>query len=398
MGLKSDGGQVDLPGSGLAAAGGMLFFTLFWCGITSIFCCIAFIPLSRYAWVQARYASAPGRVTAFGAEKGQDDFPALAYEYTVDGRKYEGTRWRLAFAKSEDEVAPDFKVGQAVVVRYNPASPEEAVLEPPFPRLEFFLSLFLQPFILVGLGGIVALVAFPFGRMRIRRFLSRDLRPPCRIPGWGVLDGGQNQWTIRPRTSLLELAMPFVIGYGGTCFFAIFAVAFTGMGGGHNGSGFSPLIVGGAFGLAVAVGLVSLGFRWKRLRRRSSVTIDFRHGSVHLRGPDRDDSLALGQFEAWSLQMVDRPATVRQEGKPTVAPLLGLAKDGKVTPVHFFAHDDTAPYVAMKLARELAARTCKNVLELPVEAEGEPAPKSVSEAIQRSGRGGKRWSEYADLM
>jgi hypothetical protein len=66
--------------------------------------------------------------------------PVVVYEYEADGRRYESDR--ITQSPGLNRGAPDaaaetvrrYAAGSAVDVRYNPARPSEAVLEPRVPR------------------------------------------------------------------------------------------------------------------------------------------------------------------------------------------------------------------------------------------------------------------------
>jgi hypothetical protein len=76
----------------------------------------------------------------------------LEYRYAVAGQEYTG--WRAAYVRVPYR-RPLYKLyrpGQTVAVRYDPASPAEAVLEPGVPMLGV-LAEALVPVLLIGLGG-----------------------------------------------------------------------------------------------------------------------------------------------------------------------------------------------------------------------------------------------------
>jgi hypothetical protein len=66
--------------------------------------------------------------------------PVIGYTYEVNGRRFKGTQLRIGGRQLEQEraiaetlVAP-YAVGQAVPVHYDPAKPEESILDLAMPR------------------------------------------------------------------------------------------------------------------------------------------------------------------------------------------------------------------------------------------------------------------------
>ncbi len=85
--------------------------------------------------------------------------PAVAYEYTVNGQKFNAERISLAEIIPESEIEATverYPVGAAVTVYYNPANPREAVLERALP-VDFGKGL-AGLFALFGGGGLLALL------------------------------------------------------------------------------------------------------------------------------------------------------------------------------------------------------------------------------------------------
>jgi hypothetical protein len=89
--------------------------------------------------------------------------PVLGYSYSVAGRELAGTRLRFGNCRSssrkkaEAMLAP-YPVGGTAMVRYNPARPEECVLESRKPG-PVYLIMALVGLIFVGIGGFVAFAA-----------------------------------------------------------------------------------------------------------------------------------------------------------------------------------------------------------------------------------------------
>jgi hypothetical protein len=104
----------------------------------------------RRAAASTSWPQAPGTIlsSTLGHEKGKDVdgdayenwWPAIRYNYSVDGRPYEADRLRFGSLKVSDEdkakamIAP-YPQGASVMVRYNPEKPEDATLESAKPGL-----------------------------------------------------------------------------------------------------------------------------------------------------------------------------------------------------------------------------------------------------------------------
>jgi len=54
----------------------------------------------------------------------------VKYEYTVSGTRYFGDRISFDFWPNESEQTSRYPVGRRVEVRYDPADPRSAILEP----------------------------------------------------------------------------------------------------------------------------------------------------------------------------------------------------------------------------------------------------------------------------
>lgn len=97
--------------------------------------------------------------------------PLVVYEYYVEGTKYRGTKINFADKISGDDVAPTLKKypeGKTVQVYYNPANPNEAVLEHGFPK---WLFVGVAAIILVILGlGVAAPFIFDFASRGVEGF------------------------------------------------------------------------------------------------------------------------------------------------------------------------------------------------------------------------------------
>ena len=94
----------------------------------------------RSGWRVRSWPTTPGRVTARGVTEdtqpvgpaGRHWRPEVGYSYVVEGREYAGTRISPATVRTSREEAERrlAEIPETVEVRYDPADPKEAYLEP----------------------------------------------------------------------------------------------------------------------------------------------------------------------------------------------------------------------------------------------------------------------------
>ncbi|HEX8439976.1 DUF3592 domain-containing protein [Archangium sp.] len=139
-----------------------LLFVLFWSAVTLLF--DGFILRGIVGQLQAlSYSRTTGTITySEVSEKTDSDGTTygfvVRYAYEVDGRAYEGTRYRYSQSSSSNKaparaLKERFHEGATVPVFHSPEAPEEAVLETGVRGYELFFLLFMSPFNLVMLGG-----------------------------------------------------------------------------------------------------------------------------------------------------------------------------------------------------------------------------------------------------
>lgn len=142
-------------------------FAVGWCGLTlgataSLFA----IPVWKQ-WAANEYPVVEGKVVARSERAVQGEtvryLPDVTYKYQVHGKTFEGHRIRFADRetgkKEAKRIAHRYSVGQKVAVRYNPLKPSESVLEAGIRPSDFFILMFLAPFL--AISGVIthALVA-----------------------------------------------------------------------------------------------------------------------------------------------------------------------------------------------------------------------------------------------
>jgi hypothetical protein len=214
----------------LGGLGFLIFFAVFWCGLTGVF--DGFIAWTIYRQSRAEsYPVTTGIVT--GAEMSShtstdsDGHTSTTYRadirfrYEVDGRTYTSDTYRYGVMSTSDHshagsVLERYPVDAEVLVHYNPRDPSDAVLEVGVSGMDMFLILFLTPFNLVGLW----LLAMVGGSIR-----RRVTNPPA--GGVPLVQRGGITHARLPRIAPLTAAGITSLGIS---FLSVFVVAFgTGM-------------------------------------------------------------------------------------------------------------------------------------------------------------------------
>ncbi|MCX7009648.1 MAG: DUF3592 domain-containing protein [Kiritimatiellaeota bacterium] len=362
--------------------GGLLFFALFWCTLTGVF--VGFVVYSFWhaAAAQLRYQSAEGTVLESRVTSSQSDGSTtygfgIRYRYTVGGQSFEGDRYAFGSGSSSDghgrasQLVKQHPIGSKLTVYYDPAKPQQSVIERHVDPMMKFLLLFLQPFVLVGVGLIGALVKYPFNRRRIAHFLQRPADVPWKIPSWGTLERGFAGFTLQPKPTLSGTLLALLFGYGLTSFASIFVVGF--LFGGFSGG--KPNAILGAFIVCVLGGILGVVLYRNAQRSKARLVLDPGSGTFKLTSKLRTLEVAFDEIAGWSLKQILNPRNVKQEGQNAYVPLLSIhtTKGGDV-PVHVFAADDDASAVAQKVAETFASWTNKPIFEEP--------PPSTSDVLK----------------
>ena len=359
--------------------GGLLFFTLFWCAITGVF--VGFMAHSfwRAADAQLRYKPTTGtvlssQVTSSSDSDGTTYGFGIRYRYTVDGQPFESDRYAFGAGKSSDDHARASDLvrrhpaGSQLEVYYDPAKPQEAVVERKVDPTMFFLMLFMQPFVLVGVGMLGAVVSYPFRRRSFTKFMQQPADVPWRIPSWGMLERGFGGFALTPRRGVTGVLQAGLFGWGLTSFISIFIVGFCFGGFSHP----RPGLIGGATVLALAVGVVSAVLSNTLLKKRARLVIDPTSELIKLTSPLRTVEIAFDEVAGWSLKQILNPRNVRQEGQSAYVPLLSVhTTKGEDVPIHVFGGDADATAIAQKVAETFATWTKKPVFEDPPPSTGD---------------------------
>ncbi len=290
---------------------GLLCFTLFWCGITGVFVGIMGVTAYRVVDAKMRFLPAEGTVTASrivtsrGSKGGTNYKPEVKYRYAVGGREYQSDRYEFmpmsssSGRTSSQAVVAAHAPGTKITAYYDPVRPESAVISRDVPDMLIFMALFLQPFILIGLGMLLATAAAGRTIFLSRRFRHGSARrPPWPVPGWGVLNqepGGE--FVLRGGGRAAAAAGAFAVGYGLTCFLSMFVVAF-GFLVALNGKYGVALPVLAAFALALVVGAVVGGRTWRKGEPRTTFAFHPARGRITLSGGEHRKPVVLRLEEA----------------------------------------------------------------------------------------------------
>jgi hypothetical protein len=344
----------------------VLAITVFWCGLTGVFTYFAVGSLIKHHYARSHFASTQGVVISSrvkyseGSEGGSTASPRIKYRYTVADKEYLGDRYDFAGGSSSDDSYAQKAVnenppGKHVTVYYNPDKPSVAILHLAAPGISYFLLLFLQPFLLVGLGLIGACVYLPFAHGRTKRFLESDAQPPWSIPGWGVLEQDFDGLVLRSRRSLFAPFGYGLIAYGVACFFATFVVAFFFQGFGNT----NVDAVRWAFIVAACVGVVVLLGSFFFGGGRSRLVIDTTGKRLVVQDRRNDVEARLADVEGLRLRKIHYRAGMQVNGTNVRRlQLEAVVHKAEPIPLHAFkwqsGNDDEVIALARKTQRELA--------------------------------------------
>jgi len=386
---------------------GAATFTLFWCGITSVFLGFAAHAIYKSHDARKRFVSTEGKVIASKVKTnsdsdGDDTYePLIKYSYVVNGRELTSMRYAYgSMASSNHSYASDIvkahPPGRKITVWYDPRKPTEAAVSIETPTMYYFMLLFLQPFILVGLGGIFYTLTLPYRFRRTRDFLASEMRFPWSVPCWGTLRQDMRGIVLYPSR------MPFfafAIGYGMTCFFSIFAVVIYYLAIVGDFENMPPSLIGRVFAVAAAIGVISMLV--SLFRSKARFQIDENLASLHVKSSKRDFTVGFAEIDHWFLRTVTRATSTIQDsdGKENQrAPLLALmTTDGTERPIHVFGSSDEQKLIAKKVALEFAKFTGKPFAGMK-SGQGPSAPEpNISGVLSFMRARNKAARQYSDL-
>ncbi len=400
-------GRRPRPKSPARAMAKLLAVTVFWCGMTGVFAALIIGAILKQLDARRRFAKAPGVVVSSRvkyhpatSDSGATYEPIVKYRYAVAGRDYVSTRYAYSFGSTGEQkharaIVRRHPKGAKITVYYDPKDPASSVLDRRVTGLHWFLLLFLQPFLLVGLFLIGYTITHPARLRAVRRFLEGTMQVPCAIPTWGVLRHEMGGFAIRARRRPLAVLGAAVVAYGVTCFLGIFAAGFflDGL------ADADARLVGAIFAVAAGMGVLAAALALVRRPSKARLHVDPVLGRLSLTSRQRDVQLTLAQVGSWTVGQIPNPHRVKSEDESPYAPLLAVCTTaGQVLPIHVFNASEDGQAIAQKAAEGFAELTGKPVTaEAPADAAPDEAgggPTGPLDSLCAAARQGK---EYADL-
>ena len=223
--------------------------------------------------------------------------------------------------------------GAAVTVYYDPDNPSESVLCADVPGIMYFMVLFLQPFLLVGLALIAWTITLPWTHRRLVNFFSRRPSLPWTIPSWGVAredaDGIRIHKSHRPGGGIWAFLSGLWPGMlrGDLCRWHPCWVA-------------SAIrvraVIGRALEVAACVGVAAL-VRKLFLAGGASVLIDPINRRLSIRSRLRDEQVSFDKIKSWRLRQIPYPAGLdRERPNGPISAAGGSSVGWADDPVHAF--------------------------------------------------------------
>ncbi|MFB3891608.1 MAG: DUF3592 domain-containing protein [Phycisphaerae bacterium] len=355
--LASFAGRVN-TGRAKSQAIGLAVFAVIWLAFVSPFLGLLGSELLSQLDAQRRFVAARGRIlTSQVREESSGDSvsykPSIEYEYYVGDLRLTGSRVSYSQFTSTVSFAThyvkEFPAGREVTVYHDPDRAQEAVLLTGIDEQSLWPALFLQPFLAVGLIMLGAAVhIFRTERAAARYFAGAYDGRDVMIPTWGPLRRNRRGFTIiRRRSVVLRAVTGFIAGFAVSCLVCTIISSAAAV-------NWSPLRA--AF-FSLAPGVL-VAFLAARRGIAAEINVDLAGDELSVRGPRRDQRMAVSGIESWIVRMIPDPHLVRQEGAPTEAPLLAArAGDGREMAVHVFKADSMATQIAMKAAAILSQLT-----------------------------------------
>ena len=388
--------------------------TIFWCGITGVLAWFAIGSLVMQRYAELHYQQTGGtvlasRVKTHAGSEGTTVSAQVKYRYFVQGQEYIGDRYDFLGGSSSDRsyayrIVYENPPSKSVIVYYDPSRPAKAVLTLAAPASSYFLLLFLQPFVLVGLALIGWCCALPRTQRRLRRFLEGRPGPAWSIPGWGVMEQDHDGVVIQSRPNRLAPLGNLILGYGIACFASIFVVGFFF----HGFGDANPAAIRWAFIAAAAVGVLAMLRKLWLAGSPSRVEIDNLRKLLRVRSRKRDVEMPLAELHSLRLRKVRYPAGLLVNGQSVRYLLLEAVTVGEPVPLHAFpwraGQEDDVLAVARKVQQALAdglgvtaTRTIATEAQAPEFAEAPKSPSGALKLAVAALRRSRRSAGYSDL-
>ena len=324
------------------SVGGILFFTIFWCAIVAVFLCVIAFQINRSIYAEKHFKITKGRVLSSGVESHSSDdgttySPNIKYSYTVNGKKYTNDDYELSDSSSSGSwahnVVRNHPAGKKIDVYYDPADPQDAALTIGIPEFAEIALLFLQPFVLVGLGMIFYTIKSARTYFKEKRnALTIQTNPlESEIPLWckkPLQTASGFQIISKPKKSIM---MALFGGYGLTIFFSLFYFAFA--------KDFQQPLSESIMAMKVALGVgIVFAFITIILQAKSQgsiFTVDTASGYMSLDAQNTMWELPFNGIDQWYIRKINTNTSVNH--KPVIAYLLAAKDKNDIEhPVHLF--------------------------------------------------------------
>ncbi len=338
---------------------------LIWCGLVGKFVASVVSQAVDHQRIQTRSQETPANVISSRIlqqeGRGGKVFTAqIRYQYNVKGRDYTSNQYSYAADWTSNyqfvrQLADAYPAGETIKVFYDPQDPAQAAINLQMPSRLYFLMLFSQPMIAIGVIGFFVSMGHFISQARRHTFLNQDMLVPCYIPSWGLLRNEMGGYAIGQNPNLAAPAKAMLAAYGLACFIGIFALGMKFRTHGLIGQASS---IKAAFGISGAIGIGVGVARLLTQKSPARLHLDTGLGKLSLKGPNRQANLNFKDIASWTLKQVANPRPVKSETDMPNAPLLGdHTFSGRDIPTHIFEATGDGFKIANKTGQALARIT-----------------------------------------
>ncbi len=366
----------------------LMIAALIWCALVGKFAASVVWQAVNHQKIQVRSQEIPAsiissRILQKDGRSGRIYTPQINYKYNVKGKSYSSKQYSYGMGFTSNyklvrEIAEAYPPGQTIKVFYDPLDPARAAIDLQMPTRLYFLMLFTQPFLAVGVLGFFISLGLFITQIRKRTFLSQDMSSGCYIPGWGLLQNEMGGFVIGRDPNLAGPAKALLAGYGLGCFVSIFALGLQFREHGFTGQATS---IKAAFAFSAMIGLATGFVRFLTQTKPARLYLDTALGKLSLDGPGREVKLNFKEIASWTLEQVPNPRPVKSETDMPNAPLVGVhTVYGKDIPIHIFSANADGFKIANKTGQGLARLTRKPFSRTVRPPETAPQPIDLGQA------------------
>jgi hypothetical protein len=358
------------------STGALLAFTLLWCALTGVLAVIVARNIVTHALSQGRYVSAQGTVleSKLVSHEGHSESrttysPHVVYRFVAaDGQEYIGRRYDFEDIHTSgpwaNAIVESHKPGQNVTVYYDSADPNQSVLNMGAPATSYFMLVFLQPFVAVGVGMAAFTIAQFRGKRRTARFLKLQSLAEG-VPMWGSARRQGHVLCIVGPSAGRAAAWAALAVWGVTGFAAIFV---TGLLAGQFDHP-QPHVAALTVAVCVAAGLAA-GAAVAAAHKRPWMAVDTGRSIISTSSGNR---WSFREIASWTVRQIPNPRKLKSNLDTAAAPaLMVVTTDGRQTQAHLFPARPEAISIAQHAAWLLADATGSAGPQDPA-----PAPQNV---------------------